>query len=92
MLEAGSRVLAGLAGMPDGSQGATQGFAPEVFGQGVAYGPADDFTRAAVQPHGQVRPAAALARQIRAAADPHSVWSGRGRLAELAVVVGQALA
>ncbi|WP_170934882.1 hypothetical protein [Hymenobacter gelipurpurascens] len=34
-----------------------QGFADQVFRPGLAHAPAPDFTRAVVQPHGQVEPA-----------------------------------
>ena len=47
--------------------------------------PANNFTRAAVQPHGQVEPAPALAGQIRNVAHPYLIGAGRGRLAEQAV-------
>ena len=70
---------------PAHGQGAAQCLADQVLRHGVAHVPADDFARAAVQPDGQVEPAAALARQERDVAHPDPVRGGGGQLAQQAV-------
>jgi hypothetical protein len=45
----------------------------QVFGHGLAHVPADDFARAAVEPDGQVQPAAALPGQLGDVAHPDPV-------------------
>lgn len=69
-------------------QGSAQRFADQVFGHRVAHVPTDDFARAALRPHGQVEPAAAVAGQVRDVAHPDPAGGGRGRLAEQAVRCG----
>jgi len=46
------------------------------------------LARAAVQPHGQVEPAPALAGQLRDVADPHPIGGNGGRLAKQAAHLG----
>ena len=69
--KSGGRVLAARVGVHNESsgwaahgQGPAQGLADQVFGRGTAHVPAHDFARTAVEPDGQVEPAAALPGQV----------------------------
>ena len=86
--ESRGRVLAALVGVHDETsrraahdQGATKRFADQVFGHRVAHVPAHNLARTAVEPHGQLEPAPALAGRVRDVADPDPVRGSRGRVA-----------
>ena len=75
---------------PSHGQGATQRFADQVFGHGVAHVPAHHFARAAVKPNDQVQPVTSLAGQVRNIAllgmtHPRPVRGRGSRLAQQAV-------
>ena len=62
---------------PTHHERSTERLADQVFGYRVAHALAKNFARTAVEPNGQIKPAAALAGHLFDVTDPDPIW-GRG--------------